>query len=1682
MSNLGQAVLDIVGLAASFYTGNPIWFELAVAGGQILFPAKGPSGPQLADTRTTQVTVGAPIPIVFGTTAVGGTVMYLGSKINVVQSNTGKSGGKKGGVTTYAYYQSIGVLLCEGPIVDVTRIWENGQLVYDKRTQQPLETGAEYAARLTANATYVTNTNFVLYYGTSTQGQDPTIVADLGIGNVPAFRNTAYIMYPNRQLLPDQGMRHPQSWKFEVVTSGTVTQSALKPTYLASHTSVQTNMIAVDWSTLRYYAWDASGSTPCVLAFDVMSNTEIAENSTTGASGLGGEGLAVVPGGPVYFTYFASLSAAVVVQLDPVTLAQIGIPVSYPANCVDWQSYATCTYASTTLVATVGVLQNVNIIGSSHIYAIAGTMPVIASLGVPDAFGNAVFYIVNCNGGVINIYSLKVGSSGEAEGLESSVTAAHVNALWSGLASVGDLVVNPSDGHLLMRVTGSGTAQYALIKVDPATGLVDWSTPLLTPANQNYGVGQSVIQNGQWMLQDNVGTTNYFSVDTTSGAVTSVPLAPLIGTALPGISAAPTNAAAGVIITSTSPAFGGVQGFDVLLLAQQTGQVTLASIIEAICLRTGLLTSGMIDVSEVTPTVWGYGIARPMSARDALFPCLQVGMLDAVPSTSTIRFQPRGGAAVATLLPGDLGVFEPSGGSKEQPPETSESTQLESEMPRLVRVHYVAPSRDYNPGEQLSPARLGTTTVLDQDVNLAFTLVDSQAAQVADNLWKDTWASRTKDSIVVDWSWGALEVADPVIVPIAGRNQRKRIVNSEDVGFALRKLNLVSDNAGSYTSAAVASVPQYSGQTLAPVPPTALILMDSVLVRDADDTGRATAPIYTAVAPIGTGARWVGAQTLDSPDGITYTPVTTITSQAAYGTALSALGPPPAFFLTDTVNTLTVHMAPGSQAPTSITNLQMLNGGNEAALIDPGPDGAVEIIQFQNVTVNSDGTLTLSGFLRGVRGSEEMASAHVVGSQFVMLNARAGLGVDDLALGRLNQLDYWKAIGNGYTLAAVAPVQLTPIGRSLMPRAPWNVTVAPTSGDTSAALSINWFRRTRVGGDEWTDGNTEVVPLAEDTEAYSIDIKSAPAGTVLRTLSWLGPPPATYSNGDVVADFDDIPARLTLEIYQLSGEVGRGFGHEFTVDVTGVPVAGSGGGAGNGASGAPLPPTGLTATLTSSNVPYVTWNAAVAGAFPVAGYELWASYNGSDFALVARATALSYTDAAVVAGVTAAYEVRAFDASSTYSGFSSSASVTTAVVGTPLRITTLALPNGIVSVAYSTTMAATGGTPPYTWALVAGPDWISLSSGGVLSGTPPTAGVVGTEITVSVTDSAGPPATVQQTYTLTVNAAGLLFLGASMQGLSLGSIIPSGNNNAWQRLIGTDSVYGDTLPLAPASLFGGVSTYTDGIQLIGASGAMTNAIATDGTVPAGVSNKVLVMTFVNPYTSAMQNSYLTFPDQSKPQGMVYTSRWLWLQADLPTRGSFWMEITESKTPNPCERFQVGINQYSWTGFNQPVFTCLHDVIGLPTVPIQAVYFEQWLDPNGTNGPSNHGLGQTHKAPVPLGRWFRVEFAFNRRDASGQGWMWFALTDPGSSDSALQNGVTVFALRGSCNFFDANANVMRTLGMNEVQPSALINRLFMISGYSNMSRSSGSPFVQKCTDIQVYTGWPSTATAHPTSFN
>ncbi|MCW2528078.1 MAG: hypothetical protein JWM76_2938 [Pseudonocardiales bacterium] len=111
--------------------------------------------------------------------------------------------------------------------------------------------------------------------------------------------------------------------------------------------------------------------------------------------------------------------------------------------------------------------------------------------------------------------------------------------------------------------------------------------------------------------------------------------------------------------------------------------------------------------------------------------------------------------------------------------------------------------------------------------------------------------------------------------------------------------------------------------------------------------------------------------------------------------------------------------------------------------------------------------------------------------------------------------------------------------------------------------------------------------------------------------------------------------------------------------------------------------------------------------------------------------------------------------------------VVPAQAATTLTLTSTGLPAGAVSAPYSATLAASGGTQPYSWKLVAGgvPTGLKLSTAGVISGTPTAKGTW--SLTPRVTDAAGH--TAQRALSLKITASAVSVTTTTLPGGYLGT-------------------------------------------------------------------------------------------------------------------------------------------------------------------------------------------------------------------------------------------------------------------------------------------------------------------------
>lgn len=225
---------------------------------QLLFKPPTREGARLADLRVQTSSYGTAIPQLFGTIRVAGCVIWA---TDLIEHRATQSGGKgQPSTTSYSYTASFAVALSSRPIVQVGRIWADGQLLRGA--------AGDFKAR----------TGFRLHDGGEDQAVDPLIAAIEGAERAPAHRGLAYAVFEDLELA-SFGNRLPQL-SFEVI---------------ADAAPVAAGDIAATVAPLA-----AEGLTTPLHGFSTQDSVRTTLDALCTASGgwlcEGGDGLALVSG------------------------------------------------------------------------------------------------------------------------------------------------------------------------------------------------------------------------------------------------------------------------------------------------------------------------------------------------------------------------------------------------------------------------------------------------------------------------------------------------------------------------------------------------------------------------------------------------------------------------------------------------------------------------------------------------------------------------------------------------------------------------------------------------------------------------------------------------------------------------------------------------------------------------------------------------------------------------------------------------------------------------------------------------------------------------------------------------------------------------------------------------------------------------------------------------------------------------------------------------------------------------------------------------------------------------------------------------------------------------------------------------------------------------------------------
>ncbi len=1137
--------------------------------GNLLFPTQGPDsrveGPRLGDLTVTSSAYGVPIAIAYGTLRMAGNLIWSSGISEARNVSRSRAGGKGGGGATqtavsYRYTASFAIAFGEGPAEDVLRIWADGKLLYDK-------TGLHTdVAR--------PGLRFRFHPGNETQLPDPLIEAQVGEGRAPAHRGLCYLVFEDLPLA-DFGNRIPN------LTAGiTFRREAAEPWQLLDvittaegglFASFQVGELAIDWR--RGHGWFLESTVdPALSGIRRFSLRTMQEDRQVRMVDVTDATPRNFPGslyggadGHLYLTV-GSGNSKPIIRVEPNALKEVGRFGSTGSGLSNttsrfvasrWMGMVSAygPEGRVDFLLTGSQFDDIGLLRADTMAYVWGASQTIDEAEVRGVVGGLVGegigegWILGSGTGThhtgLGLYRLRVAANaaydpltGQSLGVGfeklASVTPSDIAPGATGFFEpAGGLTYDATDDSVIFQVTlsvGGAAGTVYTIKWRQDAGIV-WRTAVPSQINdEGPFVGQSRLQGQRWALMRG---DRVVRPDTATGAVVSDETWPA---ALTEAGAQVYDAVSDTLLVRTG------SGWARLFLGRGGGQgEPLAAIVADLCGRAGLAAADL-DTAELDATVPGYVIGRQTTVRGAIEPLARAFIFDAVESDDALRFRIRGRQPAATI-PGD--VLLPLDGQTGEA--WRERRTQEVELPERVSVVYMDRDADYQQGVQAAKrASLPLPTMHARgqaSLELAMALDATTAKRIAERTLVGTWLERSTYEAALPPDFLRLEPTDVVDVVLASGSTFRTRLTRLDVGadFSLR-LEGVSETAASYLSTAVADGGQGRlPQLITGEAATRLILLDLPLLRDVDDTAGAGSRLTYLMAGYG-GPGWPGAALYRSTDGTAWSQVGRALGEAAWGATTNALGSPASPFATDEVNSLTVFMTTGAERLESVTQEALLNGANAALVLKA--NGEPEVIQFRDVQLNPDGSFTLTGLLRGRRGTDVFVDGHLPGELFVLLDAD---DVETLAvpLGELGLTRSWRAVGFGSLFEDAETVVQAHTGRDLMPLAPVHVTAALTG--SPASITITWVRRTRIGG-ELRDGNG-TVPLGEASEAYEVDILDGPGGAVVRTLTSASPS-AVYANADILADFGAVPATLTVAVHQLSAAAGRGFPRSVTLEIS----------------------------------------------------------------------------------------------------------------------------------------------------------------------------------------------------------------------------------------------------------------------------------------------------------------------------------------------------------------------------------------------------------------------------------------------------------------------------------------------------------------------------------------------------
>jgi len=531
----------------------------------------------------------------------------------------------------------------------------------------------------------------------------------------------------------------------------------------------------------------------------------------------------------------------------------------------------------------------------------------------------------------------------------------------------------------------------------------------------------------------------------------------------------------------------------------RAGLVPVARIIDELCDEAGLVER---DMSATHDLVAGYVMDRPMPARDALAPLLDLLGVSVIEGADSVRFVSAGVASGTDMLT----LTDPVDSGEDS---VTRFHPAPLDLVRDVALGFYDDRASYRTGHASARGAMGTVATRSLIVPV---IADADTARrwCGDSLITAHALAERLD-LVLPPDFLAVEVGDRVVVD----DETWQVAALE--GDAVRQARLHQPTGQSVTVAA--------GETGADpaLPDTAMRPALEVLDLPLQSGESRDGPLVAAWAQ-----SWPGAVDVHLFDRH----AATLTRPARLGWLAADLSAGPVGRW-DRARAVLLDLDWG--ALDSADPFAVLDGANRIA-VEATP-GNWEVIAFSGAELLAPGRYRLTGLLRGLGNGVSRAAAS--GARIVVLDeACQAMTLAPNERGVPLELT---AVAAGYPASddAATRREVPPVAADLIPLAPVHLVLGRTAG----ALRVDWIRQTRIGGDDWSAPD---VPLGEASEAWQVDLDDA---GVVHQLDGVTSAGLTLADSELVAALGVLPDHLTVRVAQLSTRVGAGPAAEAEVDL-----------------------------------------------------------------------------------------------------------------------------------------------------------------------------------------------------------------------------------------------------------------------------------------------------------------------------------------------------------------------------------------------------------------------------------------------------------------------------------------------------------------------------------------------------